>query len=168
MTNAENCTIQDIAINYKNKLVGKVACFEVKDPRTPILIKFPEGGLAHLLGLHYFNLKRGEKLFDYLINGEITWEELERRNKGNFEQFELRMRYMIYLPEVIEHGKIVNFKGNMKAELMVYHPVEKRYLFLGIIKEKTTEYYTPTTFIENKRNKYGKAKHLVVTSRSLI
>lgn len=86
--NAKECTIQDIAISYQEYLVGKTAIFEVKDPISPIKVSFSEGHLAHLLALHYFDLRRGEELFARLINGEITWDTLKKRNKGNFEQHE--------------------------------------------------------------------------------
>ena len=168
MKNAQNCTIQEIAREYQEKLVGKTAIFEVKDPLSPIKVRFSEGHLAHLLALHYFDLKRGEELFPRLVEGEITWDDLKKRNIGNFEQHEYRMRNMIYLPEVIENGMIATYKGGIKADLMIYHPIEKRYLSLGIYKERTTEFFIPTTFIENKRNKFSKSKHLAITNRSII
>lgn len=150
--NANECTLQDIAIAYKEYLVGRIAVFEVKDPITPIKVRFSEGQLAHLLALYYFDLRRGEELFPRLINGEITWEYLKKRNKGNFEQHEYRMRYLIYLPEVLSNGVIAKYQGSIKADLMIYNSIEKRYLSLGLLKEKTTEFFVPTTFIENKIN----------------
>lgn len=155
MKNTQSCTLQDIAHVYQENLVGKIARFEVKDPITPIQVRFAEGHLAHLLALHYFNLKRGEELFARLIKGEITWDYLEKRNKGNFEQHEYRMRNMIYLPEVLSNGVIARYEGGIKADLMIYHPIEKRFLSLGILKETTTNFFVPTTFIENKRIKFS-------------
>lgn len=78
------------------------------------------------------------------------------------------MRNLIYLPEVLSNGVIAKYQGGIKADLMIYNSIEKRYLSLGILKEKTTDFFVPTTFIENKRNKFSNSKHLIITGRSII
>lgn len=168
MLNDSNCTLQDIAYMYKENLLNKLYIFNVKDKNTPIRIRFDEGHLAHLIGLHYFNYRKGEKLFAELLEGKITWDILIRRNEGNYKQYEYRMKNMIYLRDVLDQSNtIVYYSGGIKADLMIYHHVVKRYLALGILKIKDDNIFMPTTFIENKRNKFTNLKHIVVVDKEI-
>lgn len=57
MINSKNCSLQDIAMMYRDHFVNRVAIIHVKDKITPIKIKFDQGHLAHLIGLHNSVLK---------------------------------------------------------------------------------------------------------------
>ncbi|MDY0406604.1 hypothetical protein P5G51_015645 [Virgibacillus sp. 179-BFC.A HS] len=131
-------------------------------------MKFDQGHLAHLIGLHKFGFKRGEQLYHILLEGKISWDDLKRRNIGHYKQYEYRMKYMIYLKEVVDSCRIAVYnQGMIKADLMLYHEKEKRFLSLGIYKEKTTDFFVPTTFIENKYNKFQNSRHIVVVKREI-
>ncbi|EDN8993466.1 hypothetical protein GWC02_15510 [Listeria monocytogenes] len=167
MSNSENYSLKDIAIMYRDHFVHKVAIIHVKDKMTPIKIRFDQGHLAHLIGLHKFDYKRGEQLYHSLLEGKITWDDLKRRNMGSYRQYEYRMKYIIYLKDVIDSCRIAVYDGMIRADLMLYDEKGKRFLSLGIHKEKTTDFFVPTTFIENKYNKFQRNRHIVVVSREM-
>ncbi|WP_146139950.1 PBECR4 domain-containing protein [Salsuginibacillus halophilus] len=165
---ANNHTIQDIAQMYHNNLLHKMYIFHLKGNRPPVKVKFDEGHLAHLIGLHYFDFKRSEALFQDLLDGKITWQTLKKRNKGNYKQFQYRMYYIIHLHDVLQKGRLAVYDGHLKADLMIYHRAEKQYLSLGLYEIDSKHHiYVPTTFMENKKNRLAEAEHYEVKKREV-
>jgi hypothetical protein len=166
--NVPMVSLQDIALKYDQNLAGKTLTFNVKHKDTPFILKFDKGHLPHLLALHKFGYKRSEAIYPDLLNGNITWDLLSSRNTGSFEENELRMRYFYYVTDLLQSPKIAIFVKNsgstMDADFMFYSEKGQRYISLGIRKEKSpSNFYVPVTFIDSKKNKWSKNKHVLIT-----
>lgn len=165
-SNKPVATLQQIANIYDQSLAGKILTFPVKHKETPFHVKFDEGHLAHLLGLHYFGYKKGEAIYQTLLDGNITWEILKAKNEGTFKENEFRMLFFIYIVDVLSSPKIIIYdkersQSRIDADFMFYSEQNKRFLSLGIRKEDDpSEFYIPVTFLESKKNKWTNAKHI--------
>lgn len=161
-------TIKQIAEVYHEHLAGRIFTYNVRYKDTPFHIKFDEGHLAHLLALQYFGYKRGEHLYPELLNGNITWEVLEKRNEGAFKEHQLRIANAYYMPDVMKDPKIAIYdpkksQSRIVAEFMFYNEKNNRFLTVGIRKEnKESPYFIPVTFVESKKNKWAKNKHILL------
>src|SRR5690625_7826881 len=138
-----NLTLIEIAKYYKNNFVDENDKeFHIRDRNTPLIVKFSKGNLGHLLGLHKFNLKRGEMLFEKMINGKISIDYLKKRNRGVFKENLFRMKFFIHLNEILQNPKITSFdqsrnRSVIRADYMLYNYNDdcKRFLYLGIRKK---------------------------------
>lgn len=150
---------------YSQEFVGKIMTYEVKHKKTPFEIKFDEGHLCHLLGLHHFGYKRAEDVFKQLMIGEITFESLEVMNVGIYRKNKMRMDYFIFLPELLNDPKIAIYNINngslIKADFFFYSKKIDRYISLAI-RRGTSELYYPVTFIESKSNKWERNGHVAI------
>lgn len=138
-----NLTLIEIAKYYKNNFVDENDKeFHIRDRNTPLIVKFSKGNLGHLLGLHKFNLKRGEMLFEKMISGKISFDFLKKRNRGVFKENLFRMKFFIHLNEILQNPKITSFdqsrnRSVIRADYMLYNYNDdcKRFLSLGIRKK---------------------------------
>src|SRR5699024_12293059 len=95
-------TLKKIAEFYKKHYVEKIIEFHVRDKKTPLQIRFDEGHLAHLLGLHKFKFKRGEELYEQILNGLITFNTLKKRDEDAFKENQLRLKYFPYIIDILK------------------------------------------------------------------
>lgn len=161
-------TLQEIAEMYRDLFVGKVFHFDVAHKDTPIRIKFDEGHLKHLLGLHYLYPTRGkqfrpESMYHDMLDGSLTLEMLEKKNPQKYRKGLLRIQCFQLLPELLKQGICGEgtAQGDMRnIKFFIYDEALGRYIYLGIMKEKTSEFYVPATFVEDKskRARYADRK----------
>ncbi|WP_298789276.1 PBECR4 domain-containing protein [uncultured Marinococcus sp.] len=160
-------TLQEITEFYRDNFVGKVLRYDVRHKSTPFLIKFDEGHLMHLLGLHKFGYKRGEKIYKDLLRGKISYKTLNNRDEGRFKAYHFRMKYFCFLTEVMENSRIAIYdpkrtESRINADFIFYNQVFDRFLSLGIRKEKNdSEFYIPVTFLEHEKNKWINQTHIL-------
>lgn len=160
-------TLQEITEFYRDNFVGRVLRYDVRHKSTPFRIKFDEGHLMHLLALHKFGYKRGEKIYKDLLQEKITYKTLNDRDKGRFKAHYFRMKYFRFLTGVMENPKIAIYdpkrtESRINADFIFYNQVFDRFLSLGIRKEKNdSDFYIPVTFLEHDKNKWINQVHIL-------
>lgn len=153
-------TLQELTLMFRDMLVKKILHLDVAHKGTPIRIKFDEGHLKHLLGLqHIIKSKdkkyRAENLYRSMLDGSFTMEMLEEMNPQEFRKRWMRIQCFQLLPELLENGKCGEgtAQGDMRnIKFFIYDEALGRYIYMGIVKEKTSDFYVPVTFVEDDSN----------------
>lgn len=141
---------------------GNILIVETKDVRLPVFyIKFSDGQLPHLLGLHKLYRKPATKLVEQLRVGEITLEKIKRHQ--NFSLIKERIENFDFVIQtfstpshsfVIQVSK-VDSDNRMRLDLVFNGHRRNRKLVIGLRRSKEdSEIFRPVTFFVTKNKKF--------------
>ncbi|MGE6556201.1 PBECR4 domain-containing protein [Exiguobacterium artemiae] len=177
-TSNPDVTLQEIAQMYEDLFARKIHHIDIGHKSSPLRIKFDEGHLKHLIGLHYLiqtNEKkyRAEYLYRSMLDGSFTMEMLEEMNPQTSKKWKMRIQCFQLLPELLKEGKcgLGTAKGNMSdIEFFFFDQTLGHYIYFGVRKEKNSDFYVPVTFFENNSTypKYASGKLVSVNEHTVI
>jgi hypothetical protein len=171
---------------YKEHLCDRVFTFETDSIERPIVkLRFKEEHLCHLLGFQYlFDEKRYGKMYigndgyDLIKNGTVTFEFIEQTNPTEFAKYENRILFFPFVHQILQNPQTivfqpenVPFKSKLKADLIFYNHLNKRYIHLGLDRfKKRPQNYYPKSFFERRDKNFidGQAEINIISTNILL
>ncbi|OUS68314.1 hypothetical protein B1748_34140 [Paenibacillus sp. MY03] len=90
----KDLSLKTIAFFYEEHLMNRQFKFHIRHRAQEIRVRFEEGSLCHLLGVHHIvSGQEGRSVRGHanIINDVITFESMKKLNAGKFEEFKQRM-----------------------------------------------------------------------------
>lgn len=127
---------------------------------TVINLRFPQASLPHLLGtetvakngrVNRFKFK-GQRAYDRIKNGELTFETLKSIHKSTFKSLKDKLIYFYQIPHLVMSTEVI-FKftkvsgSNIECELLIYTKMHGVIAHLGLEKEDSGIFYIARTFL---------------------
>ncbi|WP_336771325.1 PBECR4 domain-containing protein [Bacillus bombysepticus] len=154
---------------YKEHLCDRLFVYSTDDPQRPqIKLRFKEENLGHLLGLqHIFEeTKHGTKYvgqsgYDLIKTGELTFDLMRKTKKSGYKENETRILFFPFVYQILHNPDSVIFdpesltiRTKLKADLIFYNELNKRYLHLFLDHyKKRPEIYFAKSFFDRKNDK---------------
>jgi len=149
---AEELSLQTIAFFYEEHISRRQIVYNISHKRREIRLRFKEGDLCHLLGIHH-TLKgwenTGEKGFNKLKKGVVTLETL-KANAGLYKKNLFRILYFPFVYQLISNPKIItgDREDIVQPEFVFFDEFSSRIIKLKIRQEnkKRPNFFVPVSF----------------------
>jgi phage-Barnase-EndoU-ColicinE5/D-RelE like nuclease4 len=179
-------SLQTIQQFYKEHLCDRVFIFETDNTERPIIkLRFKEEHLCHLLGFQYlFDEKRfgktyiGEDGYNLIQDGTVTFEFIENTNPNGLPKYENRILFFPFVHQILQNPKSivflpenVPFKSKLKADLIFYNHLNKRYVHLGLDRfKKRPQNYYPKSFFERRDKNFidGQTEINIISTNTIL
>ncbi|MGZ4111816.1 MAG: PBECR4 domain-containing protein [Tumebacillaceae bacterium] len=153
---------------YKLYLCDQIFIFELEDGKE-IKLQFEEDNLCHLLGIHHILKHRrykGQSGYELIVDGTVTIQFLKQQNKIGYQSKKHRLLYFPFVYQMILTPLLVEYSGtgmqsSMDFELIIYNSVDRKYLHLGLRKDRDSDFYYPVSFFEDSRDRYVSGQKLI-------
>ena len=151
-----------------------------KGKTTRIVLNFSATEFVHLAGLHklidneFFRTTSRKKVFDYALNGKITYDALTKSE--NFNLVKERIEYFEFLESILDSNEIV-FKYNSKKQvfsliqaeylLQSSHNSRDIYIFLDRLENSDSHFCRSFFPKDNKDYSAGQAKYTLLYKKKI-
>lgn len=164
MPSEKDVALQTIQMFYKEHLCQRLFTFHLDDTKRSIIkLRFEERHLCHLLGIQYCVDGRkkhdyaGQKGYELIENGTVTFDSLKKHNKNAFKSKKKRMLYFSFVHQIMQNPSVIEYTPHnqtslLKLDVIFYNYVDNTYLHLGLDKDTDSDYYYPKSFFDRKKN----------------
>lgn len=160
MPSTDEISLQTIAMFYEEHLCNRQFFYELKHRQKTLRLRFKQGDLCHLLGVHYIlrgSQYAGESGFQKLIKGIITFDSLMQANVGGFKEVQFRMLYFPFIYQLI-HAPIMVINdphepNRVQAMFTFYNKYTERYVELKLRPEdkNNSVFFIPVSFGDQRK-----------------
>lgn len=151
-----------------------------KGKTSKIILSFSETEYVHLIGLHklidndFIRTASRKKVFDYALNGRITYDGLTKSK--NFNSIKERIDCFEYLESMLDSNDLI-FKYNSKknifsliqAEYLLQSTHNSRDIYIFLDKHKESDYHFCRSFFPKEDRDYtvGQAKYTLLYKKKI-
>ncbi|MFD0717207.1 PBECR4 domain-containing protein [Paenibacillus sp. GCM10027626] len=151
----EEVSLQTIAFFYEEHLMNHQFRFLIKHKAQEIRVRFEDGALCHLLGIHHFVSGQAGKSHQghiSLIDGTITFESLKKMNSGQFEKDKQRLLAFPLVYQIVKKPLFLELDpriDEVRANWQVYNRFEKVFVQLKLRRQdpKRPKFYVPVSLL---------------------
>ena len=151
-----------------------------KGQLTKILLNFSETEFVHLAGLHklidneFFRTASRKKVFDSVLNGEISYDIISKSENFGFVKY--RIEYFEFLENMLDSNEII-FKYNKKknafsliqADYLLQSTHNSTDIYIFIDKLKESDFHFCRSFFPKGEKDYttGQIKYTLLYKRKI-
>ncbi|MDT3427624.1 hypothetical protein J2Z22_003187 [Paenibacillus forsythiae] len=149
----EELSLQTIAAFYEQYLMNRQFRFHIKHRTQEIRVRFEDGALCHLLGIHHFIPGQAGKSIQghhSLKNGTITFESLKKISSGQFEKDKQRLLAFPLIYQIVKAPTFLELDpryDEIRANWEVYNRFGKVFVQLKLRQTKNTIFYAPISVL---------------------
>lgn len=151
-----------------------------KGQLSKIILNFSETEFVHLAGLHklvdndFFRTASRKKVFDYALNGNISYNTLTKSE--NFDFVKERIEYFEFLENILDSNDII-FKYNSKknvfsliqADYLLQSEYNSRDIYIFLDRLKNSDLHFCRSFFPKGDKEYtaGQAKYTLLYKKKI-
>ena len=145
-----------------------------------IILNFSETEFVHLAGLHklvdneFFRTSSRKKVFDYAVNGKISYDSLAKSE--NFDFVKERIEYFEFLESMLDSNNII-FKYNAKknvfsliqADYLLQSSHDSRDIYIFLDRLENSDFHFCRSFFPKGDKDYtvGQAKYTLLYKKKI-
>lgn len=155
--------INDISLQLFQEFYDEYLCsnrffYEFKGGLVIELCFYPEG-LAHILGLHYVDIRfKGMSAYDKIKAGTLTFDVMRSTNNKKFKGIRHRLTHFPFIRQLLDKPSVIKFDGaiikdcRVRCEFILYDYHNSSIFHLGIESLGTKANFFPKTFFIEVNN----------------